>query len=321
VLSFVRGRGLEPPWVTPPAPKAGASANFATRAYGCRKVYHTPTVTLYTINMSEAFPGPSESQEQPTLKPVPRYNPGDQIGIITEGLEGSAFKDPVLHTAVIERDRAIREMQPGNAPIRKMIGGEGLEWAMTHVAPEVGRSFLSHGIADKGKPPLLVLDQILSAGFDDTRILYTTAFNDQPEAGAAIGADHPFTQGGIILVAGYKEDMKKEGVRYVVLGEEFNRVLNLLQGKYSDVKFLSWDEAPQFLTEEYNRQSGEHIPIQTVTDENQPGYVTSGIMSGRGVSRGDHKNAAPATSSLEDWVGDDFPDIKKSQPLEGDDVW
>ena len=29
----MRGRGLEPPWVTPLAPKASASASFATRAH------------------------------------------------------------------------------------------------------------------------------------------------------------------------------------------------------------------------------------------------------------------------------------------------
>ena len=32
LFSCVPGRGLEPPWVAPPAPKAGASTNFATRA-------------------------------------------------------------------------------------------------------------------------------------------------------------------------------------------------------------------------------------------------------------------------------------------------
>lgn len=29
---YVRERGLEPPWITPLAPKASASTNFATRA-------------------------------------------------------------------------------------------------------------------------------------------------------------------------------------------------------------------------------------------------------------------------------------------------
>ena len=31
--SLVPGRGLEPPWVAPFAPKAGASTNFAIPAY------------------------------------------------------------------------------------------------------------------------------------------------------------------------------------------------------------------------------------------------------------------------------------------------
>ena len=34
---LVRGRGLEPPWVAPLAPKASASTNFATRAYSLLK--------------------------------------------------------------------------------------------------------------------------------------------------------------------------------------------------------------------------------------------------------------------------------------------
>ena len=34
LICFVPGRGLEPPWVTPLAPKASASTNFATPALG-----------------------------------------------------------------------------------------------------------------------------------------------------------------------------------------------------------------------------------------------------------------------------------------------
>jgi hypothetical protein len=30
---YVLGRGLEPPWITPPVPKTGAATNYATRAY------------------------------------------------------------------------------------------------------------------------------------------------------------------------------------------------------------------------------------------------------------------------------------------------
>ena len=33
ITNVVRGRGLEPPWIAPLAPKASASANFATRAF------------------------------------------------------------------------------------------------------------------------------------------------------------------------------------------------------------------------------------------------------------------------------------------------
>jgi hypothetical protein len=35
---FVRMIGVEPTWITPPDPKSGASANFATSGFGIAKV-------------------------------------------------------------------------------------------------------------------------------------------------------------------------------------------------------------------------------------------------------------------------------------------
>ena len=249
--------------------------------------------------------------------PVKRFDPGDQAEIITEGLEQSAFKDPILHTAVIEHDNAIREMP--NSSVRKMIGGEGLEWAMKHISPEVGRCFLSHGISHKGKHPLMVLDDVLTNGFDTSRRLYTTAFNEQLEAGPAIGADRPFTSGGIVLVAGYKEDMLKDGIKYVVLGEEYNRVASLLQSKYPSVTFVPWDKAAEVLTEEYNRQTGSQIESPVPTEENQPAYVAS-----EGINRESPADNPAATSSLEDWIDTGSSDDSAStqKPSENsDDLW
>ena len=36
-LKIVRMIGVEPTWITPPDPKSGASANFATSGFGVQK--------------------------------------------------------------------------------------------------------------------------------------------------------------------------------------------------------------------------------------------------------------------------------------------
>ena len=42
VFYMVRGKGLEPSWVAPLAPKASASTNFATRAYSSCYIVRQP---------------------------------------------------------------------------------------------------------------------------------------------------------------------------------------------------------------------------------------------------------------------------------------
>ncbi len=201
---------------------------------------------------------------------IPEYSAENQAAVTSVGMEDTEYTDPELYTVALERTKALRTMDPGRAGIRMAVGGEGLLWAIDHIDPAVGRSFDSHGVALKNDP-VEVLDSILTKGFDKERFVYTTRFMRQSEAGAAIGADHPFTEGGIIFTSKCNQKLA-EGIAYVILGEEYSTVIDILRKKYQNVSIVPWNEAVKVVTEAYNVATGEHIGPAEITDENKPTY-------------------------------------------------
>ena len=74
--------------------------------------------------------------------------------------------------------------------------------------------------------------------------------------------------------------LQENGIKYVVVGEEYNRAIDLLREKYPKVQIVPWHEAPRILTNEYNEAvGGSVVPIQ-ITLENKPTYKrTEGIKT------------------------------------------
>lgn len=181
--------------------------------------------------------------------------------------------DPEKFTILVEYSKATREidqLRELGSSITKITGGEGLRWAMTTIDPVVGAAFQAHGI--KKGVPYLSLDRLLREGIQSDRLLYTTEFRNAEEMGAAIGADRPQVEGGILVVSECRKPLAESGIRYVVLGEEYNRVVDLMRQKYPGIQITPWNEAPAVLTRAYNETTGEQRPIPELTSANQPSY-------------------------------------------------
>ncbi len=205
------------------------------------------------------------------LVPIPIYDPEDQVSVHSEGMEITSYTDPEIYTVSVERTKALRTMDPERSGIRNALGGDGLKWAIDHIDMTVGRSFDAHGFGLK-IDPVEGLDTILRKGFNKDQLLYTTQFIRNKEVGAAIGADHPFTEGGIILISDVDKKLV-EGVRVIIVGEEYCRAINILKNKYPNYVIVPWHDAPKVLTELYNGKTGEHRVYEKISKDNRPTYA------------------------------------------------
>lgn len=169
------------------------------------------------------------------------------------------------------RTRFFRQVAERTHVHRQAIGGIGLKWAIDHTAVGVGMQYDAHGIAEKGDP-VTNLDKLLRGGIDRDRDFYSMGFLDVGEAAGAFGAEYPFTQGGFIVAAEFGKKLLKEGVKYVVVGEEYTEVLDILRKRYPKTVFVPWNEAPKVFTEESNAKRGVTEPFEVLTKENQPTY-------------------------------------------------
>lgn len=237
------------------------------------------------------------NQEGESNRLIPIYNPEDQIGITKNITKDNSYNDLGLYTVSCERTRALRNMDPERGSISVATGGEGLLWAIDHIDPEVGRAFDAHGIALK-TDPVEALDKILKNGFDENKTLYTTGFSRQTEAGPAIGADHPFTEGGIVLVS---EQGRKllEGIKYVVVGEEYSRVIDIMRERYPEVVIVPWHDAPRVLTLAYNEANKRNIPCEDFNAKNRPIY--SAIISQQKNTKEEFDIPQPSSKNEDVW--------------------
>lgn len=117
--------------------------------------------------------------------------------------------------------------------------------------------------------------------YDPQKLLYTTQFRINKEAGPAIGADHPRAEGGIILIGNYDQTIRANGIRYVVVGQEYVNVIDLLRQRYSQVEIIPWHEAPKKLTTVHNEKTGESIQAAELNDENHPQYQDKRFYPGQ----------------------------------------
>lgn len=215
---------------------------------------------------------PSQAATNETLPtdriPVPIYNPSDQITVILPTGEDT-YGDKDLYTISAARNQEQWEIRKATGAPRG-LPSKGLLWAIDHTSPDVGEKFDAHGIA-KGDPVEL-LNNILVKGIDKDRTLYSTGFTRSNEAAGAIGASYPKAEGGIIIVGDFDGRLTETGVKHVIVGEEYMKVVDLLRKKYPAVQIVPWHDAPKVLTEEYNAKTGENHPYTELHNDNRPYY-------------------------------------------------
>lgn len=220
-----------------------------------------------------------ERKETEKKVPIAIYDPHDQFTVEKLKTEyadwASHYQGDAELTAInFERTRALRkigsETRTGGLN-RLHMGGDGLNWAVDNTPREVGMNFQAHGIAGK-LDAVMELDELLKGGIKPDRTFYTMNFAHQPEAGPALGADRPKTEGGFIVIGDYNKQPAVSGIKFVVVGEENNRVLDILKHRYPAYTFIPWNEAPKFLTDLANKVEGKNIVCENLTDENRPYY-------------------------------------------------
>lgn len=225
--------------------------------------------------MTSETAGPSViNQVQPTPLEsdllVPRYDSSTQVGVsdldamYPEWKEDYPDTDPelllfdVVRTAEERRLGSERDVAPRYA-------AEGIEKTFEQIPKEVGRKFQAHGIAGKYGSSSTELDTLLKTGIDTDRTFYTTELRYNPEAGAAIGADSPFTEGGLVVVGDLgARQVGDSGIKYVIVGEQYLRCFDVMQSKYPDVKFVTWHDAPQFFCDLVNASEGTNYKPKIV---------------------------------------------------------
>jgi len=198
--------------------------------------------------------------------PIPIYYPNNQIR-----LNGEDFAT-VVNT---ERTRALREITILTNSPRNATGGDGLEWAINHTDPNVGKHFQAHGLAKNPVEDLVVLmDKGLIAG----KIFYSMPFIDVGNTSEAFGAQKIKTEGGLVLVSGYDEQFPQEGpmrLKYIIVGEEFIQTIQILRDRFKDlgIEIVPWHDAPIVLTRSYNEHNPDnYIEYQTVSESNPVRY-------------------------------------------------
>ncbi len=230
-------------------------------------------------NRDRGYTGPRLESEQRGTDEVPPPSLDDAFTVDQLKQEYPEWEkhysgDAELTALSYERTRFLRDIGQKLSQPRTMLGGEGLRWAMKETSVELGSLFDSHGIAGK-QDAVMELDTLLNNGIDKSRSFYSMGFMDVGGAGAAFGADHPFTQGGFVIVGECGKPLVDSGPRYVVVGEEYGRVLGILQNRYPNIEFIPWHLAPSRFAEVATQKTGEQYTAPILNDANRPYYDIS----------------------------------------------
>lgn len=214
--------------------------------------------------------------EKPLGEIVPISTPENQIQEpfeVPPEYQEDYGNDPALYTIGAEYTEQSKWIQRVSGLPVLQGGGIGLNWALKNTNPQVGNNFQAHGIA-KGIP-WEGLHKILTQGVHQGQHLYSMPFIAFSKGAGAFGAAHPFTTGGIILVANHGKRFQEEGgrIEYIILDERFHRLIDLMQKKYPHVKFVPWHDAPKILTQAHNRATNENIKYTEIDNENPPRYL------------------------------------------------
>lgn len=217
-------------------------------------------------------PKAHETLPVPVRIPIPVYDPSDQLAVTAEIGEGTSDLALIFN----ERNRVLREIEMRSEyPATKewvtgrVKGGLGLVWAINHIPYRLGERFNAHGITLE---PVLALHRFLTEGVDRSKMLYSMPFANVGEYKDVWTAPHPHHFGGIIIVSDVDEYLISNRIKFVVLGEEYNRAVHLLRMKYPDFEFVPWHHAPKVLSERLKQKTGETVKVEELDDENKPYY-------------------------------------------------
>ncbi len=134
-------------------------------------------------------------------------------------MNDTPYNDPELYTIIHERNTALLSAHALGGIEGLHVGGKGLGVALESLEQHIKASFDIYGIPVK-KGPMLVLEEALSVGFSREK------FYKNLEA-----SDSPATDAGILFVSGCNKKLE-QGIKYVILGEEYNRVIHILKTNF-----------------------------------------------------------------------------------------
>ena len=208
-----------------------------------------------------------------------RYNPEHQLGVgdldnlYPEWRADRPDADPFVllcDVAKTNEMRALASMRHTSIGIIQAIGDDGLERVMRKaMPPEVGGQFQGHGFGKSGSA-IQELDRVLKNGIDSERTFYTTTLRYTPEAGGSLGADMPFTTGGLISVFGRGDSQGEQGIQSVVVGAWYINAIDAMRENYPDVVFVPWHDAPEYYTGLVNAAEGTEYRAGEIDDSIKP---------------------------------------------------
>lgn len=102
------------------------------------------------------------------------------------------------------------------------------------------------------------------------------------------------------------EPLVDSGPKYVVIGEEYGRVLGILQNRYPNIEFVPWHLALSRFAEIATQKMGEQYTASTLTSENRPYYdppidITPASKPTTKVAE-DNANIHMKGESDDDWI-------------------
>ena len=182
---------------------------------------------------------------------IAKYNPEDQLSVADLDVLYPEWEtehpdaDPEL--LLFDFIRTMEERRiASERGISRHFATEGVEKAIERIPDEVGCRFQGHGIAGKYGSSSTELDLLLRNGIERERTFYTTSLRNNPAAGGALGADMPFTEGGLVVVGDIDKHLIDGGIKYVIVGEQYLRAFDVMKERYPDYAFIPWHDASEY---------------------------------------------------------------------------
>ncbi len=133
-----------------------------------------------------------------------------------------------------------------------------------------------------------------------------------------LGASRPITKGGFIVVSKYEKKLHNSPIKYLIVGEEYNRVIDIIRRRYPGVVVVTWDNAPEILCEVASKVTGAKVSGVVLNEENRPYYH---IAPKYPFGRHPVEDRNPVLVSEEDWVENPASEVNSVGDNNGPDVW